>query len=87
MMKNAGMPRFHMSPASIIICLMATPRSLALTTIPSPLCVEEFDLSDRNFRPCPCGYQVRYARLLSLVVFVLIFARYVNFVSTILETT
>lgn len=24
----------------------------------SPLCVEEFDLSDRNFRPCPCGYQV-----------------------------
>jgi len=25
-----------------------------------PLCVEEFDLSDKNFRPCPCGYQVRY---------------------------
>lgn len=25
----------------------------------SPLCIEEFDLSDRNFRPCPCGYQVR----------------------------
>ena len=25
---------------------------------PSPLCVEEFDLSDKNFRPCPCGYQV-----------------------------
>lgn len=24
----------------------------------SPLCVEEFDLSDKNFRPCPCGYQV-----------------------------
>ncbi|KAH0536927.1 hypothetical protein FGG08_006229 [Glutinoglossum americanum] len=23
-----------------------------------PLCVEEFDLSDRNFRPCPCGYQI-----------------------------
>ncbi|TVY48081.1 General negative regulator of transcription subunit [Lachnellula occidentalis] len=23
-----------------------------------PLCVEEFDLSDKNFRPCPCGYQV-----------------------------
>lgn len=23
-----------------------------------PLCVEEFDLSDRGFRPCPCGYQV-----------------------------
>ncbi|KAL8767076.1 MAG: hypothetical protein Q9209_006303 [Squamulea sp. 1 TL-2023] len=23
-----------------------------------PLCVEGFDLSDKNFRPCPCGYQV-----------------------------
>lgn len=23
-----------------------------------PLCVEEFDLSDKNFFPCPCGYQV-----------------------------
>ncbi|KAK4696968.1 CCR4-NOT transcription complex subunit 4, partial [Lecanoromycetidae sp. Uapishka_2] len=23
-----------------------------------PLCVEELDLSDKNFRPCPCGYQV-----------------------------
>lgn len=25
----------------------------------SPLCIEEFDLSDKNFKPCPCGYQVR----------------------------
>lgn len=24
-----------------------------------PLCVEEFDLTDKGFRPCPCGYQVR----------------------------
>ena len=23
-----------------------------------PLCIEELDLSDRNFFPCPCGYQV-----------------------------
>ncbi|KAI1777063.1 hypothetical protein F4818DRAFT_447931 [Hypoxylon cercidicola] len=23
-----------------------------------PLCIEEFDLADRNFRPCPCGYQI-----------------------------
>ncbi len=23
-----------------------------------PLCVEEFDLDDKNFKPCPCGYQV-----------------------------
>lgn len=24
----------------------------------SPLCVEEMDISDKNFRPCPCGYQI-----------------------------
>lgn len=29
-----------------------------LTAPLSPLCIEEFDLSDKNFRPCPCGYQV-----------------------------
>ncbi|TGZ78215.1 hypothetical protein EX30DRAFT_165080 [Ascodesmis nigricans] len=23
-----------------------------------PLCVEELDIQDRNFRPCPCGYQI-----------------------------
>ncbi|RYG62320.1 hypothetical protein EON64_18020 [archaeon] len=23
-----------------------------------PLCVEEIDQSDKNFLPCPCGYQV-----------------------------
>ncbi|SMR51098.1 unnamed protein product [Zymoseptoria tritici ST99CH_1A5] len=23
-----------------------------------PLCVEEFDLADQGFRPCPCGYQI-----------------------------
>ncbi|KAI9716733.1 MAG: transcriptional repressor general negative regulator of transcription subunit 4 [Chrysothrix sp. TS-e1954] len=23
-----------------------------------PLCIEEFDPSDKNFRPCPCGYQI-----------------------------
>jgi CCR4-NOT transcription complex subunit 4 len=23
-----------------------------------PLCVEEMDLSDKNFLPCPCGYRV-----------------------------
>lgn len=28
----------------------------------SPLCIEEFDLSDKNFKPCPCGYQVRPPR-------------------------
>ncbi|KAH8556680.1 hypothetical protein BGW37DRAFT_21487 [Umbelopsis sp. PMI_123] len=23
-----------------------------------PLCMEELDVADRNFKPCPCGYQV-----------------------------
>lgn len=23
-----------------------------------PLCLEELDITDRNFRPCQCGYQV-----------------------------
>ncbi|BFZ56220.1 transcriptional repressor proteinral negative regulator of transcription subunit 4 [Savitreella phatthalungensis] len=23
-----------------------------------PLCMEEFDISDRTFKPCPCGYQI-----------------------------
>lgn len=26
-----------------------------------PLCLEEMDVSDLNFKPCPCGYQVRSA--------------------------
>lgn len=25
-----------------------------------PLCLEEIDLSDANFKPCPCGYQVSF---------------------------
>lgn len=28
-----------------------------------PLCMEEMDISDLNFKPCPCGYQAR--RLMS----------------------
>ncbi len=24
-----------------------------------PLCCEDLDVTDRNFFPCPCGYQVR----------------------------
>jgi RING/Ubox like zinc-binding domain len=31
---------------------------LTLCLLTSPLCIEEFDLSDKNFKPCPCGYQV-----------------------------
>jgi hypothetical protein len=25
-----------------------------------PLCMEEMDIIDRNFVPCPCGYRVEY---------------------------
>jgi hypothetical protein len=30
-----------------------------------PLCLEEMDVSDLNFKPCPCGYQVRFQLLLA----------------------
>ena len=33
-----------------------------------PLCVEEMDLNDRNFMPCPCGYRV--FSLISKICFV-----------------
>jgi CCR4-NOT transcription complex subunit 4 len=33
-----------------------------------PLCVEELDLTDKNFRPCPCGYQVSTAQAVSFCV-------------------
>ncbi|KAI9282780.1 regulator of Vps4 activity in the MVB pathway-domain-containing protein [Sporodiniella umbellata] len=26
--------------------------------IECPLCMEELDIADRNFRPCPCGYKI-----------------------------
>lgn len=32
-----------------------------------PLCLEEIDLSDANFKPCPCGYQVSEIRELLLI--------------------
>lgn len=30
-----------------------------------PLCMEELDIADRNFRPCPCGYQVEFGSFLT----------------------
>lgn len=44
---------------SIARSLVIPSRGAPVLMTLSPLCVEEFDLSDRNFRPCPCGYQVR----------------------------
>lgn len=47
-----------------------------------PLCVEEFDLTDKGFRPCPCGYQVCPAWFITVLSFHLrlltIACRYVN---------
>lgn len=31
-----------------------------------PLCLEEMDISDLNFKPCPCGYQVSTFTFLTL---------------------
>jgi hypothetical protein len=28
-----------------------------------PLCMEEIDVTDKYFRPCPCGYQVSFSYL------------------------
>ncbi|KAJ2961571.1 hypothetical protein NQZ79_g3159 [Umbelopsis isabellina] len=42
--------------------ILGTPHSKAMFAddedCDCPLCMEEFDLSDRGFRPCPCGYQI-----------------------------
>lgn len=55
----------------------------------SPLCVEEFDLSDRNFKPCPCGYQVRFSGHFCHIVLphLLHGCRSVNSASTIFAPT
>lgn len=37
-----------------------------------PLCMEEMDLSDINFKPCPCGYQVRPSLSFSFLLSVLL---------------
>ena len=34
------------------------PRVLLQEDAECPLCLEEMDISDVNFKPCPCGYQV-----------------------------
>lgn len=66
---------------------------LTLLVNDSPLCVEEFDLSDRNFKPCPCGYQVRQTRNSDtqsggvLTFCSLINSRFVNSASTTLDPT
>ncbi len=51
-----------------------------------PLCVEELDITDKNFRPCPCGYQVRIRLTLSRLLRVAHrMKRYVNSATTTLK--
>ena len=63
MRRTAGtkLPRWSHRLALGILSIPAPVELPADRTCHSPLCIEEFDLSDRNFRPCPCGYQVRDA--------------------------
>ena len=34
------------------------PCCLAAPSAGCPLCMEDLDVTDRNFRPCKCGYQI-----------------------------
>ena len=53
-----------------------------------PLCVEEFDLGDKHFRPCPCGYQVlSHFISLACVHITNVVDRYASSVTTTYETT
>jgi DNA-directed RNA polymerase subunit RPC12/RpoP len=65
---------------------MSTPNAIALdeeedTTC--PLCMEEMDIIDKNFVPCPCGYRVIFftSSLLLLFTFLFRFACGVGIIS------
>ena len=51
-----------------------------------PLCVEELDLSDKSFFPCPCHYQVCIFCAASLKVKLTTFCRSANFATTTSRT-
>lgn len=62
-----------------------------------PLCMEELDIADRNFRPCPCGYQVNrnskcgmfltVKKKILRISCIFNFYRFVDFVGIILKRT
>lgn len=58
---NSAKPVLLLSPCSK--CSQATVTLKIMVSddddLDCPLCMEEFDIADRNFRPCPCGYQVK----------------------------
>lgn len=47
-----------MEEVFIIACTDSSLCSQMQETMECPLCLEEIDISDANFKPCPCGYQV-----------------------------
>jgi hypothetical protein len=68
---------------------MSTPNAFAIDELSEedttcPLCMEEMDIIDKNFVPCPCGYRVILSIsslfsliFLSLLPFVPVFHRFV----------
>lgn len=50
-----------------------------------PLCVEEMDLSDQNFLPCPCGYRVIYYFILNKYNYLLSFCPILLFIYNFLK--
>lgn len=54
-----------------------------------PMCLEELDITDRNFKPCQCGYQVLHNHR-SVLLFAISFIhwhRCAGFVGTTLRKT
>ena len=61
---------------TIFLFLLTTiSRYLFKEDMDCPLCLEEIDLSDANFKPCPCGYQVSFPALASLSFVILLTLR------------
>jgi hypothetical protein len=62
-----------------------------------PMCLEELDITDRNFKPCQCGYQVENQRKDNTLInhslvhvlktLILCLYRCVDFVGTTLKRT
>lgn len=50
-----------------------------------PLCMEEMDLIDRNFVPCPCGYRVCNPNYINFILLMIFINRYVCGVGIISE--
>jgi len=61
----APLPRLQTGPPSCVLrasCCSAVGQALTQggprASAGCPLCMEDLDITDRNFRPCKCGYQI-----------------------------